>query len=81
MKLFQLGYAPRSWQGLLNFAAKKGVPAELLAMAGLVTERRSGGYYDRFRGRLIFPVHNLGGQVVGFGEESWKRGPLPSPST
>ncbi|MGB4565095.1 MAG: DNA primase [Dethiobacteria bacterium] len=79
VKLFQLGYAPRSWQGLLNFAAKKGVPAELLAMAGLVTERRSGGYYDRFRGRLIFPVHNLGGQVVGFGGRILEEGSASEP--
>lgn len=64
---FRLGYAPDEWDGLTRFLTGKGVGMENALQAGLVIPRKSGGYYDRFRGRVIFPILNLRKQVVGFG--------------
>ncbi len=67
IKLFQLGYAMASWDGLISFLhKKKKYSLELLEQAGLVAEGKGGRRYDRFRGRLIFPLTNHRGQVVGF---------------
>lgn len=66
---FQIGYAPPSWDGLLEFLKKKGnTPAELEKL-GLVLPRTNGksGYYDRFRNRVMFPVFTAQGKVAGFG--------------
>lgn len=65
--MFQIGCAKPGWDGLLNMAAAEGVAAEVLEQAGLVIERDKGGYYDRFRDRLVFPLQWTGGRVVGFG--------------
>lgn len=68
IKDFKLGFSLQSWDGLLTALHKKGYSAEVLVKAGLVIPRESGkGHYDRFRGRLIFPIYNIGGDVVGFG--------------
>jgi len=64
---FALGYAPDEWDGLLGFLKGRRIKMEAAASAGLVIPKKSGGYYDRFRGRVIFPIHNLREQVVGFG--------------
>ena len=64
---FRLGFAPDSWDALLNFLASRDIPAELAAEAGLATKRESGGFYDRFRNRLMFPIRDREGQIVGFG--------------
>ncbi|HWV23437.1 MAG TPA: DNA primase [Thermomicrobiales bacterium] len=64
---FALGFAPESWDSLLNFLASRNVSAELVAEAGLATKRDSGGFYDRFRNRLIFPIRDRDGNMVGFG--------------
>ncbi len=65
---FGIGYAPAGWEGLLRFAKAKGVDLRILNSAGLVAEsERKEGYYDRFRDRLIFPIYNLSGRIVGFG--------------
>ena len=65
---FGLGYAPDAWRGLHEAASHHGIGEEVLIEAGLVTrsEKRKDPY-DRFRGRLIFPIENLSGKVVGFG--------------
>ncbi len=64
---FQVGYAPAGWDNLFVWMKKKGyTPKELLAL-GLVVENRKGGLYDRFRERIMFPVANAQGKVVGFG--------------
>jgi DNA primase len=64
----QLGYAPARWDGLLRHFQGKKVSVDWLAKAGLVIPRKSNnGFYDRFRDRVIFPIRNLGGQVIGFG--------------
>ena len=66
--MFQLGYARDKWDGLRNYLQIKRVPTNLLEKSGLVIPRKSGsGFYDRFRERLIFPIHNPNKQVVGFG--------------
>ncbi|HEX5505529.1 MAG TPA: DNA primase, partial [Thermomicrobiales bacterium] len=64
---FGLGFAPDAWEALLDHLTARGHTAEQLAEAGLVTARDSGGHYDRFRGRLLFPIRNRQGQIVGFG--------------
>jgi len=63
---FQLGFAPPEWNGLTNFLKGKRVDLQKAAQAGLIISKGR-GYYDRFRGRIIFPIHNLRKQVAGFG--------------
>ena len=66
---FQLGYAPGGWQTLYGFLVEqKRYPVDLVEKAGLIAPRQSGsGYYDRFRDRLIIPIHDIQGRVIGFG--------------
>ncbi|SHN34910.1 DNA primase [Cyclobacterium lianum] len=66
---FDLGYALNSWDQLLLEARKSGFEVDNLLKAGLILERENspGHYYDRFRGRVIFPVHNLSGKAIAFG--------------
>lgn len=65
--LFQIGYALDAWEGLISYLhKKKKYPLSLLEKAGLVIKNKSGKYYDRFRGRIIFPLKNHRGKVVGF---------------
>jgi len=63
---FSLGYAPKSWDALLKHLRGKGFSEEDLLASGLVTQGNR-GVYDRFRGRLIWPIRDLAGDVVGFG--------------
>jgi len=67
MEKFGLGYAPEGWDNLLNYLKGRGVPVALALEAGLVLPRDSGGYYDRFRNRVIFPIRDLLSRVRGFG--------------
>ncbi|HMB90674.1 MAG TPA: DNA primase, partial [Rhodothermales bacterium] len=68
IKKFGLGYAPDQWDALLKEAERKHVDAETLEKAGLVLSRKdNSGYYDRFRGRVIFPIFSHVGKVLGFG--------------
>ena len=65
-KSFGVGYAPKSWDALLNTLRKQGfTDAELLA-GGLLSQGNRGAY-DRFRGRLVWPIRELSGDVIGFG--------------
>ena len=64
---FKLGYASEEWEGLTAFLRAKKADLEKAAQAGLIIPRKSGGYYDRFRGRVVFPIVNMRRQVVGFG--------------
>ncbi len=68
----KLGYALNSWDGLLSFFRRKQVSLGLLEQAGLILRRQNKeGYYDRFRGRIIFPIFNdRTGKVVAFGGRS-----------
>jgi DNA primase len=69
IRTFMLGYAPDKWDALLTYALKNGYKGEELLEAGLViqSERGQGKVYDRFRGRIIFPILDLQGRIVGFG--------------
>jgi len=65
---FNLGYAPNSWDALTGYFKAKDVAASLLEKAGLVLPgRKPGEFYDRFRGRAIFPIRTLTGKTVAFG--------------
>lgn len=64
---FNLGFAPDPWDALLNFLSSRGISAEVAAEAGLASKRDSGGFYDRFRNRLMFPIRDRDGNTVGFG--------------
>lgn len=62
---FQIGYAPQGWQNLQSVFPH--YDAEVLQIAGLVVENEQGKRYDRFRDRIMFPIHDQKGQVIGFG--------------
>jgi DNA primase len=65
---FGLGYAPEGWDNLLGLMRREGLGDELLAQAGLVLPRQNAtGFYDRFRGRLMFSIRDAQGRVVAFG--------------
>ncbi len=63
---FQIGYAPNSWDSLFKFLMKKGYRAQEILQSGLLVRNDRGHYYDRFRGRLIFPLKDHRGNIVGF---------------
>lgn len=65
--LWQLGLAVDSWDDLLKKAAVDKVPEKLLLACGLVVARENGGHYDKFRNRLMFPILDVTGRVIGFG--------------
>lgn len=65
---FQLGYAPAEWDALFKQLQRKGFSPQIIEKTGLCLARTKGtGYYDRFRSRIMFPIHNAQGTVVGFG--------------
>ena len=65
--LFRLGYAPDLWDDTVNWAKNKGYELPLVEKAGLILRKESSDhYYDRFRGRLMFPICDEQGRVVGF---------------
>lgn len=65
--LFKFGYAPDAWSTLTEALGSKGVSADELLRAGLAIKREKGdGVYDRFRGRLMFPIADIHGNIVGF---------------
>ncbi|NOT73787.1 MAG: DNA primase [Cyclobacteriaceae bacterium] len=64
---FELGYALEGWNNLSDEAIKKNYNKDLLEKTGLIVKNEEGRTYDRFRGRVIFPVHNLSGKVIAFG--------------
>lgn len=67
IRLFRLGFAPDAWDDTLNWGKSRGFEPALLEQAGLVIRREEDGrYYDRFRGRLMFPICDEQGRVVGF---------------
>src|SRR5687767_11707975 len=64
---FELGYALNEWHGLEKTATQGGYSQQALEKSGLIIKKEDGKTYDRFRGRVIFPVHNLSGKVIAFG--------------
>ena len=68
VETLNLGWAPDSWSDLTDFLNKKGIPLSAAASLGLIKAKKEGnGYYDLFRGRVIFPVFSFSGEVLGFG--------------
>jgi DNA primase len=69
IKKFELGYSADSWDGLTKAALAKGFSPEILEKAGLLVHKEGSNTpgYDRFRGRVIFPIHNVAGKVIAFG--------------
>lgn len=76
-RAFRLGYAPDSWHGLQQALGERGYPPELAGRAGLLVARERGGWYDRFRGRLMFAIADPTGRVVGFGGRALQEGQEP----
>ncbi len=80
IKKWRLGYSPDTWQGLSDFLVGRGYAREEIVKAGLAVQpaSRQGGSekgnnpYDRFRGRIIFPIFDLNSQVIGFGARVFK---------
>jgi DNA primase len=66
-KVFGIGYAPEGWRNLIDNLAKHGIAEEKLARGGLAIKKQTSGYYDRFRDRIIFPIQDKRGRVLGFG--------------
>jgi DNA primase len=68
LETLKVGYAPNSWTALVSHLRDKGFEPALLEKAGLALPgQKTAGHYDRFRGRVIFPIFSLTGKVVGFG--------------
>jgi len=67
IKTFRLGFAPDSWEMLSAHLLQKGATQEQLEKSGLVVKKDEGGSYDRFRGRLMFPVIDAQGRPIAFG--------------
>jgi len=66
IKDFNLGYAPKSWDLLIKFLTKHNYNEKEIFKAGLLVLGEKGRYWDRFRGRIMFPINNISGQVVAF---------------
>ena len=64
---FRLGFAPDSWEALSTHLRQKGATQDQLEKSGLVVKKEEGGSYDRFRGRLMFPVIDAQGRAIAFG--------------
>jgi len=64
---FNLGFSSDSWDALSKSALDAGYTKEYIVKAGLAIEKDKGGLYDRFRDRVLFPIHSISGRVVGFG--------------
>jgi len=79
IQTFELGYSLDQWEDLLKSATAAGYELKYLEKTGLVIKREddqghdTGRRYDRFRGRVMFPIHNISGRVVGFGARTLKR--------
>ncbi len=76
IKKWRLGYSPDTWNGLSDFLVGKNYKREEVVKAGLAIEKEGGrgDSYDRFRGRIMFPVFGINGEVLGFGGRVFKQG-------
>jgi len=73
IKKWRIGYSPDSWQGLSDFLVSKDYQREEVERAGLSIKNDQGSFYDRFRGRIIFPIFDLNSQVIGFGGRIFRK--------
>src|ERR671922_546882 len=74
---FRVGYSPSAWDRMLVGARQSGYSEEELIAAGLAQRGRGGGLYDRFRGRIMFPLADARGRVLGFGARQMGEGRGP----
>jgi DNA primase len=74
---FRVGYSPSAWDRMIVGARQNGFSEEELVAAGLAQRGRSGGLYDRFRGRIMFPLADARGRVLGFGARQMGEGRGP----
>jgi len=72
IRKFELGYSPDNWDAFSNAAIKQNYQQEFLLESGLSVKRDNGSLYDRYRGRVMFPIHSFTGRVVGFGGRTLK---------
>ena len=77
LEAFGVGYAPSAWDSVLKRALTAGFSERDLQAAGLVQRGRRGGFYDRFRARIIFPLRDARGRVLGFGARAMRDNQLP----
>jgi DNA primase len=74
IKHFRLGFAPDTWRSLTDYIEGIGSSLKLAEQAGLIVAGKEGSFYDRFRGRLIFPIENIFGEIVAFGGRVMEKG-------
>lgn len=67
IQTFELGYTLQEWDYLYKTATQKGYQKDILLEAGLIVSKEENKVYDRFRGRVMFPIHNITGKVIAFG--------------
>ena len=72
IKKFELGYSPDQWEAFTGQALKEGYQQEFLEQSGLSVKRDNGSLYDRYRGRVMFPIHSFTGRVIAFGGRTLK---------
>src|SRR5271154_784061 len=72
IKKFELGYSPDQWEAFTGAALKDGYQEEFLVESGLSVKRDNGSLYDRYRGRVMFPIHGFTGRVIAFGGRTLK---------
>lgn len=72
IRKFELGFSPDAWEAFTSKALKAGYQEEFLVESGLSVKRDNGALYDRYRGRVMFPIHSFTGRVIGFGGRTLK---------
>jgi len=72
IRKFELGYSPDQWEAFSSQAIRDGYKQEYLEETGLSVKRENGTLYDRYRGRVMFPIHNFTGRVIAFGGRTLK---------
>jgi DNA primase len=77
LRTFRVGYSPSAWDKVLMAAQRDGFSQEELVAAGLAQRNRDGRVYDRFRGRVMFPLADARGRVLGFGARALRDGQRP----
>src|SRR6201985_49034 len=72
IRKFELGYSPDQWEAFTGQALKDGYQQEFLEESGLSVKRDNGSLYDRYRGRVMFPIHSFTGRIIAFGGRTLK---------
>jgi DNA primase len=72
IRKFELGYSPDQWEAFSGKAVSSGYKEEYLVESGLSVKRDNGSLYDRYRGRVMFPIHSFTGRVIAFGGRTLK---------